>query len=404
MEMQSYQRRTWAEIDLDALENNYNIVRSLVPNGVKLCCVVKADGYGHGAVKISELYESLSADWLAVSNVEEALQLRESGIKTKILVLGYTPPDAAPYLSAYGISQCVMSYDYGRELALAAREAGVKVKAHFKLDTGMGRIGFPCKSSHSELSDRFEREEKALSEIRELCLSDGIIGEGIFTHFASADEGADGEEYTRRQIGSFNAAVEKLSEMGVDFELKHASASSAVLDYPEANFDMVRAGLLLFGVLPSGDIRNKISGLLPTMKLKTVVIQVKDISRGECVSYGRKYKADGAVRVATLPIGYADGFFRHSSDAGVKLEIHGKPAALVGRVCMDQCVIDVSDVEGVSIGDEVVVFGGLTSVGELARLNGTIPYEIFCSISKRIPRVYVSRQSVVHVTDYLLDM
>ena len=403
MEMQSYQRRTWAEIDLGALKSNYGILRSKVPEKTAICCVVKADGYGHGAVEISKLYESLGADWLAVSNVEEALQLREAGIKTRILVLGYTPPAAAAFLAEYGITQCVMSHEYGKALAKEAREAGVTVRIHVKLDTGMGRIGFPCKRrvDSPQANGAFAR---SIDEITDLSGEDGLFPEGIFTHFSSADEGDEGDDYTSYQLENFSLALSSLAERGIEFPIKHTAASSAILDHPEASFDMVRCGIALYGILPSDSIRADVGGLIPAMKLKTVVLQVKELYEGEYVSYGRTYQADEKRIVATLPIGYADGFLRRNSRIGTELEIKGKRAKLIGRVCMDQCVIDVSDVGDVRVGDEVTVFGGEVSVEELASLNRTIPYEIFCGLSKRIPRVYVKNGEIFHIDDHIFNL
>jgi alanine racemase len=403
MEMQSYQRRTWAEIDLAALENNYGVLRQATPKETKICCVVKADGYGHGAVEASRLYESLGADWLAVSNVEEALQLREAGIKMPILVLGYTPPKAAAFLSKYDVSQCVMSKEYGKALAKEAQKAGASVKIHIKLDTGMGRIGFPCKR-RDDCPEANETFARSIAEISELIGEGGLLPEGIFTHFASADEGDEGDDYTAYQLDNFNCAIRALGERGINFKIKHAAASSALLDHPEAAFDMVRCGIALYGVLPSDSIRNQVDGLMPAMKLKTVVIQVKRLYEGEYVNYGRTYQADDERIVATLPIGYADGFLRRNSRIGTEIEIKGKRARLVGRVCMDQCVIDVTDVEGVREGDEATVFGGDVSVEELALLNHTIPYEIFCGLSKRIPRVYVKNGEITHIDDHIFNL
>lgn len=403
MKMQSYHRRTWAEIDLDALENNYKVLRSGMSPSTKICCVVKADGYGHGAVELSQLYERLGADWLAVSNVEEALQLREAKINVNILVLGYTPPEAAAFLAKYNVSQCVMSYEYGEALAKEALRAHVDVKIHIKLDTGMGRIGFSCKE-RADLYESVEMQNRSIDEICRICGMDGLVPEGIFTHFSSADEGEEGDEYTAEQLNRFNTVVRELRARGVKFELRHAAASSAILDHPEAELDMVRAGIVLYGISPSESIRKSTDGLMPAMKLKTVVLQVKELLPGEFVSYGRTYQAEERRTVATLPIGYADGFLRRNSKIGTELEVSGRRAKLIGRVCMDQCVIDISGIDGVRVGDEVTVFGGDITVEELARLNRTIPYEIFCGISRRIPRIYISGGKVSNIADYILDI
>ena len=402
MELQSYQRRTWAEIDLDAVERNYNSLKGIAPEGVKICCVVKADGYGHGAVELSRHFERLGAEWLAVSNVEEGMALREAGISCRILVLGYTPTSAAEYLARYDISQCVSSLDYAKELSAALKKAGAGVKIHIKLDTGMGRLGFSCKSAIEGIEgDREGAFDAAIDEIKQACCLDGLRAEGIFTHLCCADEGEDGEAYTVAQIESFKAAVGELSALGIEFPIKHASASSGFIDYPWASFDMVRCGISLYGILPSESIRNKV-GLFPAMKLKTVVSQVKELKAGEYVSYGRRFKAESDIMTATLPVGYADGFYRRNSEVGGAIEINGKPARIIGRVCMDQCVVDVSEIEGVKVGDEAIVFGGIISASRLAEMNDTIPYEVLCSLSQRIPRVYLSRGKIVSVVDYLL--
>lgn len=396
MELQSYQMRTWAEIDLSALAHNFRALRSLTKEGTLFCCVVKANGYGHGAVEISRIYELLGADFLAVSNVEEALQLRDGGIRANILVLGYTPPEAAPYLARYNISQCVMSLEYARLLSLCAEEAHLKVKIHVKLDTGMGRIGFYAKGDS-------EKRSRALDEIAEVCSLPGLDAEGIFSHLSSSDEGDSGDGYTADQRAFFESVVSDLKARGISFGIKHLGASAALLDHPECALDMLRVGIAIFGVLPSPDIRRKCPELRPTMKLKTVVIQVKDLPEGEFVNYGRTYSASTEKKLATIPIGYADGLHRCASENGAYVEIRGERAPIVGRVCMDQCVIDVTGIDGVSLGDEVTVFGGITSVEKLADSCRTIPYEIFCSLSQRIPRVYLSGGEIVSVTDYIIN-
>ena len=396
MDLQSYQKRTWAEVDLDILAENLKSLRAKVKNGALLCAVVKADGYGHGAIALSRLYENMGLEWLAVSNVEEALELRESGIKTNILVLGYTPPASAAFLGKYGISQCVMSREYAEELSRSALDAKQRVKIHIKLDTGMGRLGFFAKN---EAATR----QAALNDIEYVCSLSGLVPEGIFTHFSSSDEGDSGEDFTLDQLNSFESAVCELEKRGLRFEIKHAAASAAILDYPSSHFNMVRAGIALYGSLPSDKIKNAVS-LRPAMKLKTVAVQVKKLFKGETLSYGRTYTADKDRIVATIPIGYADGFLRRGSECGVEVELRGKRAAIIGRICMDQCIIDVTDIEGASVGDEVTVFGGIISVEELAARNGTIPYEIYCLLSKRIPRVYLSGGEAVHIVDYILNI
>jgi alanine racemase len=368
-------------------------LRERVPNGAKTCCVIKADAYGHGASAVAKRLEKAGADFFAVSNIDEALELSYNHISLPILILGYTPPMRAKELSVNNISQCVYSSEYADLLEQSAREGGFKISVHIKIDSGMGRLGFV-----------FRHDEEFFEELIDVCSRDCFVLEGIFTHFSSADEGEEGDEYTAEQLNHFNTVVRELRARGVKFELRHASASSAILDHPEAELDMVRAGIVLYGISPSDSIRKSTDGLMPAMKLKTVVLQVKELLPGEFVSYGRTYQAEEKRTVATLPIGYADGFLRRNSKIGTELEVSGRRAKLIGRVCMDQCVIDISGIDGVRVGDEVTVFGGDITVEELARLNRTIPYEIFCGISRRIPRIYISGGKVSHIADYILDI
>ena len=382
--------RTWAEIDLDNLEHNFNILKALVGNTAMLCCVVKADGYGHGAPHVSRLLEKLGCDYLAVSNIEEALQLRKSGVSLPLLILGYTPPECAETLAENNITQCVYSYDYGMALAENAKACGVKVKIHIKLDTGMGRIGFLCRTE-----DKRELDEAIL-----VAKNENLSAEGVFTHFATADED-DGKAYTAEQFSSFLSAIDYFKENGVHFPIRHCANSAATLKIPEYRMDMVRMGIALYG-LTSFD--SKIAGLKPVMCLRSVVSHIKTLKAGESVSYGRRFTADKEMRVATVPLGYADGLMRSTSAGGYTLKIGDKPARILGSICMDQLILDVSEID-CRVGDTVTVFDGTAphTASDLARANGTIPYEILCSVGKRVPRAFVKNSQIIDWSDELYE-
>lgn len=392
--MHSTYKRYWSEIDLDAAEYNFSLIKRGLSENTKLCCVVKADAYGHGAVKLAKLYESLGADYFAVSNISEALQLRENDIKKPILILGYTNPDCAELIAKYDIEQCVFSKEYGILLAECAKKSGVKIKIHIKLDSGMGRIGFSCK--------HMEEDACHLSDALEICKMNCFIPYGIFTHFAVADEGEEGKNYTLNQYKAFCFGCEFLEKNGIKFKVKHCGNSAAILNYPELNLDMVRAGLILYGLSPSekcSDFRLK-----PVMSLKTVISQTKELAEGDMVSYGCTYKADKNITLATVPVGYADGLWRCNAKCGEML-VSGKRVSVKGRICMDQTMLDVSGVGDAKIGDTVVILGKsgdeYISADEIAKRCGTINYEIICSVGKRVARLYTKNNEIVDIIDNL---
>ena len=394
-------RRTWAEIDLDALANNYRRVREAADPKARVCCVVKADGYGHGALRISAELQSLGADWFAVSNLEEALQLRRGGIERPILVLGFTPPEEAAALSEGNISQCVYSTDYAEKLSLCAGAVGVKVKIHAKIDTGMSRLGF-------YFQDIF-RDEAAIDEVIRACSLPGLIPEGVFSHFAVSDEGKEGDAFTMRQFGCFKEMSEALVRAGVGGDkppLRHCANSAAVFDYPLSHLDMVRAGVVLYGLYPSGQLRAR-PDLRPVLSLRSVVSHVKTLLPGATVSYGRKFTAEHEMRVATVPVGYADGYPRALGPGGAVVLIRGQRCPVLGRICMDQLMADVSGVEGAAMGDRVTLIGRdggeEITAGEVAGWEGTINYEVVCALSKRVPRVYLNGGKVESIYNQLLN-
>lgn len=390
MNLQPFQKRTWATIDLDAAEHNFSEIRHRLNPDTKLCCVVKANGYGHGAIQLSKLYEKLGADYLAVSNIEEAIQLRNANITLPVLILGYTDPRCAYDLAQNNITQCVFSYDYGRALSDNAERTRVRVKTHVKIDTGMGRIGFQC--------DKEELEKAA-----QVCLFPGLLAEGIFTHFASADEGEAGKAYTLEQYNKFMNAINYLEAKGTKFHLRHCANSAGIFDYPETHLNMVRAGVVLYGLQPSTALNNA-GNLQPVLTLKTIIDHIKTVHPGDCISYGREYKAGKEMRIATIPIGYADGLWRSNYQNHMVVEVEKKWAPIIGRVCMDQCMFDVTDILDAAVNSKVTVYGkdGEISVDHIAAANGTINYEIVCAIGERVPRVYKQNGQTVAVIDNIV--
>ena len=384
-------KRTWAEISLNASEHNYNVIRNKVADDTRVCCVIKADGYGHGAVELSQIYEKLGADFFAVSNIDEGIEIRKSGSKLPIVILGYTPVSEAENLAEYDISQAVFSLEYAKELSEKCVEEDCICKMHIKVDSGMSRIGFMCQE--------FPRDEYSIEEICEACCLPNLEVEGLFTHFCVSDEDAEGREFTNKQYENFIHVRDSLKKRGVDISVVHCSNSGAIEDYPETCCDMVRAGIILYGLAPSSKLADRLD-LVPAMTLKTVVAFVKEVQKGATISYGRTFTADRKMKIATVPIGYADGFIRQNAKDGYMM-VNGKKAKIVGRICMDQTMLDVTDIEDVKTGDEVVVFGtgenGEPTADSLAENTGTINYETVCLVGKRVPRIYIKDGKIENV-------
>lgn len=384
-------KRTWAEISLNAIEHNHNVIRNKVADDTKVCCVIKADGYGHGAVELSQIYEKLGADFFAVSNIDEGIEIRKSGSKLPIVILGYTPVSEAENLAEYDISQAVFSLEYAKELSEKCVEEDCICKMHIKVDSGMSRIGFMCQE--------FPRDEYSIEEICEACCLPNLEVEGLFTHFCVSDEDAEGREFTNKQYENFIHVRDSLKKRGVDISVVHCSNSGAIEDYPETCCDMVRAGIILYGLAPSSKLADRLD-LVPAMTLKTVVAFVKEVQKGATISYGRTFTADRKMKIATVPIGYADGFIRQNAKDGYMM-VNGKKAKIVGRICMDQTMLDVTDIEDVKTGDEVVVFGtgenGEPTADSLAENTGTINYETVCLVGKRVPRIYIKDGKIENV-------
>ena len=362
--------RTWAQIDLSALAGNYQYIQNRF--GGKIYACVKADAYGHGAVEAAKKLQSCGVWGFAVSNIAEAEQLREAGIKNPILVLGFTPPALAGKLSDYGISQCVYSLEYAQALNAAANKP---VSVHLKLDTGMGRIGFDCRSPLLP----------GVEEAKQVLTMEKLTAEGVFMHYAVADT-PDEAEFTNAQRQRFFSAVEELEATGHRFQTVHCGNSAAILTGLGAGCDAARAGILLYGLAPDENMAIA-RDIRPVMSLYSTVSMVKTVEAGESVSYGRTYRADSRRVIATVSAGYADGVPRLLSNRGYVL-IHGRKASIVGRVCMDQFCVDVTEIPDVKMGDTVTIFGAGLPVEEVARWAQTISYEIVCGISKRVPKIY----------------
>ena len=374
--MKQTQTRTWTEIDLSDLEHNYRALRAMLPQGCRFLGVVKADAYGHGAVPVARRLEQLGAEYLAVACLDEASELRQAGITTPILILGYTPTERAEALLEQGLTQTVYDVEMAEALSQAAVAAGKTLKIHIKADTGMSRLGWLCSG---------EVLEPAVESITQVCALPGLEAEGIYTHFANAD---GDEDYTMLQFTRFLDLLEALKNQGITFSIRHCAASAAVLNFPCTYLDMVRPGIALYGHYPDPSCEGLDGpGLRPVMTLKTRVASVKTVPAGTPVSYGCTHVLDRETKLAALTIGYADGLPRLCSDR-LEVLIHGQKAPIVGRICMDMCMADVTGLE-VAPGDEVEVFGKHLPIEDLAALAGTIQYELLCAVSPRVHRAYL---------------
>ncbi|HHV59797.1 MAG TPA: alanine racemase [Clostridiaceae bacterium] len=384
--------RAWAEINLDNIAHNVREIRRITDSKAEIMAAVKADAYGHGVFEVVRTLIQNGVSRLAVSMLDEAIQLRKDGIKVPILILSYTDPKRAEEILEYNVTQTVFSFDLAQALSQAAVKMQREVRIHIKVDTGMSRVGFMPGYS-------------AVENVVAISKLPGIVVEGLFTHFSSADE--EDESYTVMQFDRFLSIINELSRIGVHIPVKHAANSAATIKYPYMHLDMVRPGILLYGLYPSGETDQTKLDLKPAMTLKANVILVKNVEKDTCISYGRTFKTQRESRIATLPIGYADGFSRVLSNKA-RVLVNGEFAPVVGTICMDQCMIDVTELKSeVKVGDEVVVFGTQGSnkitVEEVASLMGTINYEVICIIGKRIPRVYIKNGRVLNVLNYLLE-
>ena len=374
--MNDLQKRTWAEISLDNLRHNYEAIRKSLPADCRFLGVVKADAYGHGALPVSRLLQEAGADYLAVSCLDEALELRRGGITMPILILGHTPQEYTGTLIEENITQTVTCLAKALEYSAEAEKLGRELKIHIKLDTGMSRLGFLCAGGYFE---------EGVDNVIRSCRLPGLVPEGVYTHFAVSDEpGETCEAYTRGQFKLFMDVIAAVKARGgVAFPIRHCANSGATVSYPEMALDMVRPGLLLYGY---GDSTGKL-GLRPCMRLVTTVSTIKFYEPGTSVSYGRRFATDRRTRMGVLAVGYADGLPRLISNK-CSFAAKGGFAPQRGSICMDMCMVDLTELPQVDVGSEVELFGPVNSIYKLSDAAQTIPYELLCAVSKRVPRVY----------------
>ncbi len=385
------ENRTWAEINLDALAHNLREIRRITNPNAQIMAVVKADAYGHGVKECAGALLENGADRLGIATLYEGIELRRLYPDVPILILGSSMENEAEELVKNNITPNVYTFSMAKALSDAAVKFNKMVKVHIKLDTGMSRIGFFIDDSSNE---------EVLSEIKKISELPMLEIEGIFSHFSTSDE-ANGD-YTHMQFKRFMGVCNALKECGIDIPIKHICNSAGIMMYPEYHLDMVRPGVILYGMYPSDDVDKTKIDLKYVLSLKSSVTHVKNIEPGRGVSYGKEYIADGEAKIATVPIGYADGYLRQLAN-NAKIAINGGLYPIAGRICMDQCMIDVTGVNNIKRGDEALIFGdGAVTVDDIAKWLGTINYEVVCMLSRRIPRVYKHNGKTTSVVEYLL--
>lgn len=381
--------RAWAEINLDAIAHNIQEIRRVTRPEAKILAVIKADAYGHGYKEVARTLLENGADAFGVATIDEAIQLRRQSIQVPILILGHTPPSRAYDLVKYDITPTVFDGALPQKLSSIAGALGRTADIHIKLDTGMSRIGFSC-------------DVAGLEAVLAVSRLPHVRVQGLFTHFATADEADKG--YTREQFARFMDFDRRLRERGLAIPVRHTCNSAGVIDLPDMHLEMVRPGIILYGHYPSAEVERDKLDLRPAMELKAVVTHIHNVGGGTRVSYGGTYQTPGPATIATIPIGYADGYPRNLSNRA-RVMVRGEYAPVIGKICMDQCMIDVTHVNTVTVGDEVILFGKRgdkqIAVDELADMLGTIGYEILCVIGRRIPRVYLKGGKVLNVLNYL---
>jgi alanine racemase len=388
MSQHSY-RDTWAEISIEAIKHNINEFNNYIGESVSMMAVVKADGYGHGAVSIAKAAVEAGADYLAVAILDEAIELREAGITDPILVLGYTPIRSIRTAIIAGVDLTVFTNDVLDEIIFQAQQLQKKAVVHLKIDTGMTRIGVQTK-------------EEVLSLAKKAAESPLVFIKGIFTHFANAD--SEDPSYTLQQFVRFGLVVSYLEEHQILIPIKHCCNTAGTMNYPEMHLDMVRIGIGLYGLYPDPALKKHSISLKQAMTLKTKIAMLKKVPKLQPISYGCTYTPSEDRMIAALPIGYADGLSRLLSNRGQFL-VHGQGVPVTGRVCMDQTMIDVTSVPACKDGDEVIIFGGnevvFQSVDEIAALMGTINYEVVCLIGKRVPRSYTTGNTHANIQQHM---
>ena len=382
--MEKIMRPVWAEIDLDILANNMKNIKKLAGNK-EVMAVVKADAYGHGALDVAPCLLENGASRLAVAMLTEAIELRNNNITAPIMILGYTPLYLGEELINYDIEQTIYDLDYAKELSALARSLNKKVKVHIAIDTGMGRIGFLP-------------SDESFKSICEICALDGLDVIGIFTHFSSSDE--EDKEYTQYQFNQIYDFINNLEKQGINIPLKHASNSAAIIDLPNTYLDAVRAGIILYGYYPSNEVKKENLSIKPALTLKAKIAHVKELESGMYISYNRTFKTSRKSKIATIPIGYADGYIRTLKHQA-KVIVNGQLAPIVGNICMDHFMIDVTDIDDVKTGDEVILLGESNGIkfnaDDLAKCMDSINYEVLCLLKKRVPRAYIKNGQIIQV-------
>jgi len=382
--------RVCANINLDAFLHNVSELRRNVHKDTMLMGVVKADGYGHGAVKMADILVKAGTEWLGVATIDEGIQLRLHGIRTPILVLGFTPKEHYQELAIYDLTPTIFSYDMAAGINQMAKASHVVLDVHIKIDTGMGRLGFSCAEATSQML--------RINALKNLNM------QGIFTHFACSDALDKASAYL--QLAEFKQVILSLAEAGIDIPIKHCSNSGAVIDMPEANMDMVRPGISLYGLYPSAEVDHQSVRLKPVMEIKSHIILVKELLENSGIGYGLTFTTKRKTRVATIPIGYGDGYPRALSNQG-RVLVRGHFVPIIGRICMDQLMVDITDFDDIILGDEVTLIGRdkdeLISVEEAAAMAGSFNYEFVCNIGRRVPRVYYQDQEKIDTAFYLFQ-
>ena len=386
--MKKILRPAWAEIDLDAIAYNTRNIKKLIGDK-DLIAVVKANCYGHGVIGIIPTLLENGVSRFAVAMISEALEIRDNKITTPVMILGFTPLYLGEELINNNIEQTVYDLDYARELSKIALTLNKKAKIHIAIDTGMGRIGFLP-------------NEKSIDNITEICSLEGIEVIGIFTHFSTSDE--KDKEYSHEQFTKMLSVMDTLKKRGIDIPLKHVANSGAIIDLPDTYLDAVRAGIILYGYYPSDEIDKNNLALKPALTLKATITNVKTLEKDMYVSYGRTFKTSNETIVATIPVGYADGYLRKLAENG-KVIIKGEFAPIIGRICMDQFMIDVTNIPDVKIGDEAILLGeknGLKyNADDMAKKLDTINYEVTCMLKSRLPRVYIKDTHIINVKNHI---
>lgn len=379
---------TWAEINLDNINFNLNNIKKLLKEDTKICTVLKANSYGHGSVEIAKFLENKNVDYFAVARLEEAIELRENNIKMPILCLGFVPEESLEYAIKNNITLTIYSLETAKKLNDISEKIGVNANIHIKIDTGMSRIGF-------------EVNEESIDQIIKIANLKNLYIEGIYTHFAKSDE--IDKDFTYKQVNRFKFIIDNIEKKGINIPIKHVSNSAAIMDLPNLNFNMVRCGIVLYGCYPSDEVIKDRLQLKPAMTLKTRVSHIKELKEGTGISYGLRYKTRKQEKIATIPIGYADGFTRMQNNP--KVSINNEVFNVVGRICMDQCMVRIDKDIDIKIGDEVIIFGESNiSADDIAKDLGTINYEILCMVSRRVDRIYKERNVILQADSYLVKL